>query len=191
VPSIRSVCVYCASSSVVDGVYFDAAEQVGRTIADRCGTLVFGGNGVGLMQRVADSVKDAGGTVIGVTPRLMDEQGITYQRCDELIVTDDMRQRKALMEQRADAFLTLPGGFGTLEELFETLTHQQLGYHAKPIALLNVAGFYDPLVELFEHIYRSRFAREKQRRSYRVASDAAEAIDYFEGFEPAADGDKW
>lgn len=178
---MKSVCVYCSSSKRVDGVYFDAAERVGQLIAERIGTLVFGGNDVGCMKAVADAVKRHGGRVVGITPKLMVDQGIAYERADELIVTDDMRQRKAMMEARADGFLTLAGGFGTLEELFETLVGRLLGYHTKPIVLLNTADFYTPLVEMFEHMYAHRFARPEQRHTYTVVDEPEAAIEQLLG----------
>ena len=120
------ICVYCSSASDVDAIYFDAARQVGRLIAERAGTLVFGGNGLGCMNVLAESTRTGGGKVVGITPRIMHDQGSSYLAADELVVTEDMRQRKAEMERRADAFVALAGGFGTLEELFETLTHRHL-----------------------------------------------------------------
>lgn len=188
---VRSVCVYCASSSRIDPEYRDVAAELGRLIAERCGTLVFGGNNVGLMELVADTVHAHGGRVIGITPQRMHDRGISHTICNELIVTPDMRSRKAEMERRADAFVTLPGGFGTLEELLETLTHRQLGYHEKPIVILNARGFFDPLVELFEHIYNHRFASDAYRAIYHVAATPAEAIDFVQHYRPGEPIDKW
>ncbi len=173
---MNSICVYCSSASKVDPVYFEVAAEVGRLIAERAGTLVFGGNGLGCMNAVAESVHAHGGRVVGVTPRLMHDEGTSYLAADELVVTEDMRSRKAEMERRSDAFVALAGGFGTLEELFETLTHRHLGYHAKPIVILNTAGFYDPLVEMFEHTIRSNFAKDVYRSYYRVVSEPGEVF---------------
>ncbi len=188
---MESVCVYCSSSSHVDGRYFAAAERVGALIAQRIGTLVFGGNDVGMMKTVADATKRAGGRVVGVTPKLMDEKGISYAAADELVVTDTMRQRKQLMEDRADGFVALPGGFGTLEEFFEILTHKQLGYHHKPIVLLNTDGFYAPLIEMFERIYDQRFAKPVYRTHYHVADTPEAAVDYLLAYKPGEAVDKW
>lgn len=167
------------------------AEQMGRLIAQRAGMLVFGGNAVGCMKVVADGCKDAGGKVVGVTPRMMDEKGISYGRADELIVTETMRERKAVMEERADAFVAMAGGFGTLEELLEILTGKHLGYHGKAIVLLNTAGFYDPLIEMFEHVYRQKFAKEVYRSYYHVAGTPVDVMDYLEAYKAPAKKDKW
>jgi hypothetical protein len=179
--SQRAICVYCSASSDVAACYFQTASELGRLIAERFGTLVFGGNNVGCMNTLAAAVHEAGGRVIGITPELMHDQGLSYAAADELIVTSDMRQRKATMEARAEAFVILPGGFGTMEEFFEILVGRLLGYHDKPIVLVNAEGFYDPLLELFEHMYAKRFAREKYRNLYTVAATAAEAVDALSG----------
>lgn len=168
-----SICVYCASSNDIDTAYHGVAATLGREMAKRGHTLIYGGGGVGLMGVVARAVMAGGGRVEGVIPRALLEMEVGNTDCDELIVTDDMRSRKAEMDRRADAFVVLPGGFGTLEELFETITHRLLGYHDKPIVIVNDNGFYDPLVELMEHMYAHRFAREKSRRLYRVVNDVA------------------
>lgn len=173
-----AICVYCSSSKHVAPRFFDTAEQVGTLIAQRAGTLVFGGNDLGMMKAVADATRHAGGKVIGITPQLMVDEGTAYDDADELVVTETMRQRKQHMEQRADAFLTLPGGFGTLEELFETLTHRMLGYHDKPIVILNAHDYYTPLIKMFEHVYAHRFAKNKWRDQYTVADTPQRAIDH-------------
>lgn len=173
-----AICVYCGSSRGGDGVYTDTARRLGELIATRAGTLVFGGNCLGLMDTVAQSVQAYGGRVVGITPRRMHEGGTSYTAADELVITDDMRSRKAAMEQRADAFIALPGGLGTLEEITEILTGRVLGYHDKPLVLVNTAGFYDPLVELVEHMIAHGFAREKHRAACHVAADPDAAMDY-------------
>ncbi len=175
IAAMDAICVYCSAAARVEPTYFDAAREVGRLIAERAGTLVFGGNCLGCMNAVAESVHAHGGRVVGVTPQLMHDQGTSYEQADELIVTPDMRRRKAEMERRADAFVVLAGGFGTLEELFEILVHRHMGYHDKPIVLLNTAGYYDPLVEMFEHMTRSGFVREVYQRFYRVV-ETPEAV---------------
>src|SRR6266404_1290619 len=119
--SIRCVTVYCSSSSTVAPAYFDAAAEVGRALAENSWALVYGGNSVGLMKTVADAARASGGRVVGITPQLMVDKGIHDSLADELVITNDMRDRKALMEERGDAFLTLPGGLGTFEEIFEII----------------------------------------------------------------------
>src|SRR4051812_9237283 len=128
------------------------------------------------MASVADAARAAGGKVIGITPQLMLDHGIGDDLCDELVVTPGMRERKALLEQRGDAFVALPGGLGTFEELFEILVGRMLGYHAKPIVLLDVAGDYDPLIAMIEHGIEHRFIRPNAREAYLVARSVDEAI---------------
>jgi uncharacterized protein (TIGR00730 family) len=169
-----AICVYCASSTNIDHAYYGVARAMGVEIARRGDTLVYGGGSVGLMGEVARAVKEGGGRVVGVIPQSLVEAEFAYRQADELIVTSDMRTRKAEMDRRCDAFVTLPGGFGTLEELFETLTGRLLSYHNKPIVIVNSAGFYDPLIELMEHMYEHRFARPKSRELYRVVKEVSE-----------------
>ena len=190
-PAIESVCVYCASSANIDPAFTPIAQELGKLIAQHIGTLVFGGNAVGLMKTVADSVKQHNGRVIGITPQLMHDRGITYPKCDQLLITPDMRTRKAKMEQLADAFITLPGGLGTLEELFETLTHRQLGYHNKPIVIINALNFFDPLNELLEHMREHRFAKPESANLCHTAPDPKSAIDYLLNHTTPQPTDKW
>nr|PZN42781.1 MAG: TIGR00730 family Rossman fold protein [Bacillota bacterium] len=187
----KALCVYCSSSDAVDPVFFAAARELGAAMARQGYALVWGGTRVGLMGALARSVQEHGGRVIGVIPRALAERGIGYEGADELFVTRDLRERKAVMEARASGFVALPGGFGTLEELLEILTLKQLGYHQKPVVILNVQGFYDPLVELFEHIYRHRFAKPGFRQLYHVAGSVADLFAYLETYRPPALEDKW
>jgi len=175
---IRSITVYCSSSRHVAPVYFDAARELGRGIAGCGWTLVYGGNNLGLMDAVASSVRGAGGKVVGITPRLMADQGIVDPLCDELVVTATMRERKALLEQRGDAFVALPGGIGTFEEWFEVLVGRTLGYHDKPLVLLNVNDYYDPLLAMMEHGIEQKFIRPAAREAYFVARTPGQAVDY-------------
>src|SRR5687767_14574650 len=156
---IRSVTVYCSSSNHVPPVYFRAATELGAAIANHGWNLVYGGNAVGCMGALADAARAAGGKVIGITPRALVDKGIADERCDELIITDSMRERKHLLEQRGDAFCVLPGGIGTFEEFFEILVGRQLGYHDKPIVLLNVNDYYTPLLAFLAHGLAERFLR--------------------------------
>jgi len=175
---IRAVTVYCSSSRHVDGVYTQAAHDLGAAIASQNWLLVYGGNHIGCMGALADAARDAGGKVIGITPQLLVDDGIADEECDELVVTSGMRERKELMEQRGDAFVTLPGGLGTLEEVFEIIVGRMLGYHSKPIVLLNVNGFYDPLLAMIEHGIEQRFIKAKARDAYFVAEDVRQTIEY-------------
>ena len=147
---MKTICVYCSSSDAIAPAYFEVARELGAQIAVRGNTLVYGGADLGLMGAVARAVHDGGGRVIGIIPQTLQERGITYDVADETIITRDLRERKAQMAARADAFVTLPGGVGTLEELLETLTLRQLQEHTKPIVLLNANDYYAPLLALFD-----------------------------------------
>jgi uncharacterized protein (TIGR00730 family) len=189
--SIRSVTVYCSSSAAVARQYFDAAEQAGRAIAQNNWNLVYGGNLVGLMKALADACRGASGKVIGITPQLMVDKGIHDPHADELLITQSMRERKAIMEERADAFLTLPGGLGTFEEIFEIIVGKQLRYHDKPIALLNVAGYFDPLLAMIEHGIENHFIKAAARELYFVGSSVDGVVEYFKSYTPRSGADKW
>ena len=175
---IRSVTVYCSSSASIGPEYFDAGKSLGAAVARNGWTLVYGGNRIGLMAAVADAARAAGGKVVGVTPQLMLDHGIGDEHCDELIVTAGMRDRKALLEQRGDAFIALPGGLGTFEELFEVLVGRLLGYHNKPIVLLNTAGYFDALLGAIEHGIIQGFIKARAREGFFVAPDVAAAVDF-------------
>jgi cytokinin riboside 5'-monophosphate phosphoribohydrolase len=159
----KTICVFCSSSDTLDEIYFQAARDLGEAMAQRGWGLVYGGSDVGLMGAVARAVHLHHGTVTGIIPQTIHARGIAYQTADELLVTRDLRERKAEMERRADAFIAMPGGFGTLEEIVEVLTLKQLQLHLKPIIFLNINGFYDPLVTLFEHFYQQKFAQPDSR----------------------------
>jgi uncharacterized protein (TIGR00730 family) len=188
--SVESICVYCASSSAVDAVFFDAAREVGAEIGRRGRKLVYGGADAGLMHALAQSAREHGARVEGVIPRSIHEMGLGAEWVDELVIADCLRTRKAEMERRADAFVVLPGGFGTLEELFETMTQRQLRQHGKPIVLLNTIGFFNPLLALFEDLHRTGFARDEHRSLYAVAGSPSEALDLTE-FVPEPVPPKW
>ena len=173
---IHAVTVYCSSSSDIAPGFFTAGRALGAAIAHTKWTLVYGGNRIGLMAAVADAARDAGGKVIGVTPQLLVDHGIADDHCDELVVTAGMRERKALLEQRRDAFIALPGGLGTFEEIFEIIVGRVLGYHDKPVVILNVDNYYGPLLAAIEHGIEHRFIRPRSRRAYFVADNVEAAI---------------
>lgn len=178
------ICVYCASSDDVSAIYLDAAYTFGEGLARRGWPLVYGGGSVGLMGTVARAVHGAGGRVIGVIPQSLLDREVGYREADELLVTTTLRERKQLMDDRAEAFVALPGGFGTLEELLEIMTLRLLGYHNKPIVIVNIAGFFDPLLMQFEQIFRQGFANERYRRLYSIKADSESALTYLEHFAP-------
>lgn len=159
----RSVCVYCGSAKGNNPVYADSAKALGRALVKHNLSLVYGGGHVGLMGIVADAVLDAGGEVTGVIPKALMDTEVGHERLTRLLVVKDMHERKALMAEHADGFIAMPGGIGTLEELFETLTWAQLGFHEKPIGLLNVASFYDPLIEFLRHQTSQGFLRAEHK----------------------------
>ena len=149
----RSICVFCASSSAVAEVYVDVARRLGRRLAERGDRLVYGGGNIGLMGTLATACHERGGYIVGVIPESLKDKELAYEAADELIVTQDMRGRKTIMEKNADAFIALPGGFGTLEELLEIITLRQLHYHDKPVVILNTAS---PI--RLSHQYRGGYA---------------------------------
>lgn len=178
---IQNICVYCSSSNLLDEHYYEEARVLGRLIAQGGYRLVYGGGNVGLMGALAREVHLHQGFVCGVLPRaLKNREGVAYDVADELIVTDSLRERKAIMFDRADAFIAMPGGLGTLEELLEVLTLKQLGYHQKPIVLVNSNGFYAPFLELLNHFHQERFVRETYASLFYPASSASEAITFLE-----------
>ena len=172
----QSICVFCSSSNDVHEQFFEAARELGLGIGRRRGRLIFGGADVGLMRTLARAVHESGGQVMGVIPKLFERKGIAYQAADELIVTDDLRQRKSVMESNAEAFVALPGGFGTLDELVEMLALRLLRVHQKPVLVVNTAGFFDPLLEMFERLYDQRFAKAEHRDLCHVAADPEQAL---------------
>jgi cytokinin riboside 5'-monophosphate phosphoribohydrolase len=188
---IRSVTVYCSSSAAVAREYFEAAQAAGRAIASNGWRLVYGGNLVGLMKTLAESCREAGGKVVGITPQLMVDKGIHDPLADELLITQGMRERKAIMEERGDAFLTLPGGLGTFEEIFEIIVAKQLKYHRKPIVLLNTSGYFDPLLAMLDHGIERQFIKPKARQLFFVADDVDEAVEYLRSYTAVELADKW
>lgn len=182
------ICVYCSSSDAVDAAFGELAAEMGRAIAAAGHDLVYGGTAVGPMGRLADAVRAGGGHVTGVVPRLMVERGLADEAVDEQIVTDGMRTRKQALEDAADAFVVLPGGFGTLEELLEMLTMKQLGYHRKAIVLVDPvhdgSGFWAPLLALFDELYARGFAPREYAALYQVVRGPAEALAELERYVP-------
>jgi uncharacterized protein (TIGR00730 family) len=174
--NFSSVCVYCGSSFGTDPVYEAAAMRLGQLIADAGLRLVYGGGSVGLMGAVARSTLDAGGHVTGIIPHFLEEREEMLKNSDELIVTTNMHERKQLMFQKADAFIALPGGVGTLEEAVEMMTWAQLGQHRKPILIANINGFWSPLLELLDHMRTQGFIRPDSEVPYLVAKRIDDTI---------------
>lgn len=173
---IRAVTVYCSSSGKVAPVYRDAAEQLGRAIAAQGWDLVYGGNRIGMMGVLADAARAAGGKVIGITPQWFIDDGHGDDRCHELLIPADMRQRKHLLQERGDALIALPGGLGTLEELLEVIVSRHLGQHQKPIILLNIADYYAPLLAMIRHGIEHHFIKPAAMQQFHVAGTVEAAI---------------
>ena len=188
--NLSSVGVYCASSSGGDPEFAEAAESLGRLLARREIRLIYGGGRVGLMGVLADAVLAEGGDVHGVITRALEEKEVAHLGLTTLQVVTTMHERKAAMADQSDAFIMLPGGFGTLDEFFEVLSWSQLGIHSKPCGILNVAGFFDPLLELFELATRQRFLRSEHRDMVLIEPDPASMIDRLGSWTPVT-VDKW
>lgn len=187
----KSICVFSSSSETIAPAYFEAAATLGTALADRGWTLVYGGQRVGLMRTLADAFRARGGRVVGIIPQALHTPETVDHAADELIITEDLRTRKAAMEARADAFLALPGGFGTLEEVIEILTLKQINQHTKPLVVLNVRGFYEPLRRMFEHFYAEQFAQEQCRALCAFADDIPGLFAYLDTYTPPAPDHRW
>ncbi len=176
------ICVFGAASSTIDPEYIEKVEQLGREMARRGHTLVFGAGAHGLMGAAARGVCDGGGYILGVVPKFFDEADVEElcDFCDELIRPDTMRQRKQIMEDNCDAFIVVPGGIGTFEEYFEILTSKQLCRHNKPIALYNIKGYYNDLEQAMEAAIKKNFIRENCLELYKVTDDLQELLSYIE-----------
>ncbi len=174
------ICVYGAASDDIARVFIDEGERLGALIAERGHELVYGGGATGMMGAVSRGVKSAGGRVTGIAPEYFNEPGVLFEGCDEMIYTDTMRERKQLMEDRSNAFIMTPGGIGTYEEFFETLTLAAIGRHKKPIAILNVAGYFNWVDELIDSTVKQGFAAKDIYGCFNTFADPVELLDYLE-----------
>jgi len=186
-----NVCVFCSSSNLIDKLYIEMADDLGRLIAENGFNLVHGGGKIGLMGVLSKKVQDNGGKVIGVLPDLLNIEGIASETDDEIIITKDMADRKYEMRKRSRAFIALPGGFGTLEEIMEIITLKQLEYHNYPIVFINTNLYYDKLFELFEKMYSEKFADVSYKDLYYIADTPTAAIDYIKNFNYPPIKKKW
>jgi uncharacterized protein (TIGR00730 family) len=182
--------VYAGSSPGADPAFGEAATALGRAIAARGLELVYGGGSVGLMGAVADAAMEAGGRVTGIIPRALEEREIGHRDVSDLLVVETMHERKAMMAQRSKCFVALPGGIGTLEELIEALTWTQLGIHRKPVGLLDVSGYWGPLLALLDHAVEQRFVRPEHRGDLLSGTDPDDLLDALAAWRPSHD-DKW
>lgn len=180
-----SVCVYCGATDLAEPKYAEAARRVGEELARRQWTLVWGGSKTGLMGAVARGAKESGGRVVGVLPEFIRDWEVAYDRADEMMVVTTMQERKLLLQTRADAFVVLPGGVGTLDELADTLDLRNLSRHRKPIILLNQDGYYDPLLAFFDRMAAEKFSKSEARSQFRVVRSVEEVFAALEQVEGA------
>lgn len=188
---MKNICIYCSSSNAIDRHHFEVATALGTALAESGYNLVYGGSNVGLMHELATTMLKLGAHVTGVIPERIYEKGLGYESIQELIVTPDMSSRKQKMMELSDAFITLPGGFGTLEEFFETLTLKQLQYHNKPIILFNHQQFYDPLLQVFDQLFDAKFAKPDYKSYFYSAGSIQETLAYLKSYSPPDFKDKW
>ena len=187
---MKRICVFCGSNAGARSEYAEAARALATVLAERKLGIVYGGGNVGLMGVLADAALARGGEVIGVIPRKLVEREVAHRGVTELRIVETMHERKALMNDLSDAFLALPGGFGTLDEFFEVLTWSQLGFHGKPCALLNVAGYYDGMLAMLDHAVAERFLRPAHRELVIADTDPLRLLQRLSAFVPAPKG-KW
>ncbi len=188
---MESICVYCGSSDRIGQAFLDAAAQMGAAIAKRGLELWYGAGSTGLMGAVADGAIQAGGTVIGVIPRMFNTPQLCHTGLSRLEVVDSMHERKLRLAKRADGFIALPGGYGTFEELFEILTWAQIGLHSKPVALLNIERYFEPLLAMVEHARKHGFIYDEHRALFLCQEDPEALLDAMSSYNPPAGLDRW
>ncbi len=181
---MKNICIYGASSKELEESFYEQGEQLGREIANRGYGMVFGAGAQGMMGAVARGAFEKGGEIIGVTPRFFDVDGVIFEHCTELVFTHTMRERKQIMEDRAHAFITTPGGVGTFEEFFEILTLKQLQRHNKAMVVLNLNGYFDELIEMLVQSVKKKFTTQYTRDLFFVANDSKAALDYIDAYVP-------
>jgi uncharacterized protein (TIGR00730 family) len=191
IPRYRSICVYAGSADRLRSEYLSAAYQLGRLLAQHGIRLVYGAGKTGMMGAVAEGVLESGGEVTGVVPVNLNLPHLIHAGLTQLEVTDDIQQRKARMSELAEAFIALPGGYGTLDELFETLTWAQLSLHSKPVGLLNTLGYFDPTLEMVRHALREGFIYPEHERLLISAAEPADLLARLEAYIPPNDLSRW
>lgn len=187
---MKKICVYCGSSPGRRPEYVESARVLARELVARNISLVYGGGNVGIMGKLADAVLTLGGEVIGVIPQALVDKEVCHQGLSELMIVQSMHERKATMADLSDGFIALPGGFGTIEELFEVLTWSQLGFHQKPCALLNVQGYYNSLAEFMDHAAEEQFVKQIHRNMLLIAEQPQQLLDLMFNYNPPL-VDKW
>lgn len=179
-----NICVYGASSNLIDKSYIEATEKLGKKIAQRGHSLVYGAGAEGVMGAAARGAASENGNIIGIAPTFFNVDGMLYDNCTELIRTDTMRNRKELMENRSDAFIMAPGGIGTFDEFFEIMTLKQLSRHSKALVIFNVNGYFDDLLNFMEHAMSENFIKRECEELYEVFDNEDELLDYIEAYKP-------
>lgn len=180
---MKNICIYASSSNEIGKPYFEKARELASAIAKKGWRLIFGAGMTGLMGAAAACMLENKGHITGVIPELLNVKNVVFEHCDELIVTKTMRERKSIMEEKADAFIALPGGFGTMEELLEIITLKQLQYHKKPIVIMNIEGYYDGLHAVFAKAFEEKFAKESSRNLYFFTDSPEKAVKYIEDYK--------
>ncbi|HKI88527.1 MAG TPA: TIGR00730 family Rossman fold protein [Draconibacterium sp.] len=186
-----NICVFSSSSNAIADIYFQEAKELGKLIGEKGHTLVNGGANVGLMEALTISARNAGAKTIGIIPEKLIGRSLTSDNAHEVIVTENMHNRKAKMREISDAFFALPGGFGTLEEILEVMTLRQLSYHSKPVIFINTNNFFKYLFKQFEISYQEMFAKSVYKKLYYVASTAKEAMKYLQTYTPVELDSEW
>ncbi len=185
------ICVFCSSSNAIDDIYFNDAERLGELIGTRGHSLINGGANVGLMEAVTIAARKSGARTMGIIPERMQERNLVSNHAHEVEITADMMERKERMRQMSDAFVALPGGFGTLEEILEVITLKQLDYHRKAIVFVNTGNFYSNLFDQFEKAFSEKFSKPEYRNLYFIATSPEEAMKYLETYQPGEVITKW
>jgi cytokinin riboside 5'-monophosphate phosphoribohydrolase len=185
------ICVFSSSSNAIPEIYFEEGRNLGRLIGQQGHSLINGGANVGLMETVTVAAASAGAMTTGIIPERFINRSLASDKLHELIITPDMQERKARMREMADAFIALPGGFGTIEEIMEVLTLRQLNYHSKPIVFINTVNFFDFLFRQFELFFEQQFTKELYKELYFIADDSEQALAYINSYEPVVLDSKW
>ncbi len=187
----KTICIYCSSSNHLPEKFYEISRQLGEKIGRNNYNMVYGGTVVGMMGVIADTASKFGAEVTGVIPERIESFGLKHPSLAKVVVTKDMRERKATMEKLADAFIAMPGGFGTFEEVFEILVAKQLGYHDKPVIFMNFDNYYSNLFKMFDTIYQNKFAKEETKTLYHISDNLDEMFEYLKTYEPEEFVLKW
>ncbi len=187
----ETICVYCSSSNYLPEKFYQFSQEFGEKIGQNNYDMVYGGTNVGMMGVIANNAIKNGAKVVGVIPERIASFGLSHPELAQVVVTKDMRERKATMEKYADIFVALPGGFGTFEEIFEILVAKQLGYHNKPVIFFNFDGFYDNMLKMFETLYSNNFAKEEMKSLYYIANSIDDMYEYLKSYKPQEFIVKW